>query len=104
MARYITGLSDKESIRLKAMQGWSGSKEAAVKDGEEVEIKTNPHCIAKFYLFLISVFQMNVTQGFREKIVFGSIGIVGFLFIFAFSFRNYYVLHVKRSVKKSDCS
>ena len=86
--------TDKNSIKLRAKQGFSGSKEFEVNQNARIEIKTNPIFLWLWFVGFISLFVAGIS-GVRElKFIFAAIGILVMIFSLIYTAKSSFIFKV----------
>lgn len=87
--------TDKNSIKLRAKQGFSGSKEFEVNQNARIEIKTNPIFLWLWFVGFISLFVAGISEVRELKFIFASIGILAMIFSLINTAKSSFIFKVK---------
>ena len=86
--------TDKNSIKLRAKQGVSGSQEFEVNQNARIEIKTNPILLWLWFVGFISLFVAGISEVRELKFIFASIGILVMIFSLIYTAKYSFIFKV----------
>ncbi len=86
--------TDKNSIKLRAKQGFSASKEFEVNQNARIEIKTNPIFLWLWFVGFISLFVAGISEVRELKFIFAAIGILVMIFSLIYTAKSSFIFKV----------
>src|SRR5690606_8966866 len=87
--------TDKNSIKLRAKQGFSGSQEFEVRKNATIEIKTNPIFFWIWLVGLVLLFLATINETRELKFIFATVAIVTMVFNLFYLTKSSFIFNVK---------
>lgn len=87
--------TDKNSIKLRAKQGFSGSQEFEVRQNATIEIKTNPIFFWIWLVGLVLLFLATINETRELKFIFATVAIVTMVFNLFYLTKSSFIFKAK---------